>query len=376
MRSDVLNATALDRAERAPRWLRRSLAGLTPRIVAIVAALLFLRAVDTSFDVLHVANYDLVTWLGHMYRDYRALLVQAVPMVLIVVATGNLGPQGGWQRVAALAAAVVASAAIGGLLRLSMHWRFDFDMLSSVVKRYTLLGALLTLVMELYRTEVRNNRLARQADVDRAAIETEISEARLQALRAQIEPHFLFNTLANARRLYAEDHALGRSMLDALMRYFEMALPKMRQSEATLGQEVSLVDAFLSIHRIRMVPRLTYRIDVPRALMRHRVPPMVLLTLVENAIKHGIAPQPDGGLIRIRARRHGDRLELTVADTGAGFGSASGTGVGLANVSARLKVEFGARAALELANNEFGGATATIVLPCAEGDATDGSMER
>jgi sensor histidine kinase YesM len=154
-------------------------------------------------------------------------------------------------------------------------------------------------------------------------------------------------------------------MLDNLMRYLEIALPRMRDRESRLAHESELIEAFLHIHRIRMGQRLSFTVDIAPELGDHPVPPMMLLTLVENAIKHGINPSPDGGRIRVSARATGDRLELLVADTGVGFASGSGTGTGLANVSGRLASQFGDRASLALENNELGGATATITLPLA-----------
>ncbi len=360
----------------ADLW-RRALSGLTPRVVAIIVALLILRIVDTTIDRLLVfpETYG-AGWLAALLENSRPLVLQVLPMILVIIATGNLGPQGGPKRIAALTAAVVVSAGLGGFLRIAFGASFHGDldaalsMLSYTWPRYALLAGLLTIVAELYRSEMLSNKAAQQAELDRVSLEAEMSEARLQALQAQIEPHFLFNTLANARRLYAEDHALGRTMLESLMRYLEAALPEMRNSETTLARETGLVDAYLNIQRIRMGSRLAFTIDVPFELRPLSVPPMMVLTLVENAIKHGLGPSTDGGIIRVAARANGDRLEITVADTGVGFGSALGSGVGLANISARLAAEFGANARLALANNELGGATATILLPLARAHGT------
>jgi LytS/YehU family sensor histidine kinase len=190
-----------------------------------------------------------------------------------------------------------------------------------------------------------------------------MAEARLQVLQAQIEPHFLFNTLANVRRLYQTDLAAGRAMLDNLMRYLEVALPHMRAERSTVAGELSLVEAYLHVQRIRMGRRLTFRIDVPAPLHALEVPPMMLLTLVENAIKHGLNPLPEGGAIEIRARREGDRLRLDVTDDGRGFQATSGGGTGLANIRARLAAMHGDEASLTLTENEPHGVTATLELP-------------
>jgi sensor histidine kinase YesM len=294
-------------------------------------------------------------------------------MVIVIIATANLGPQRGPKRIAALTAAVILSAGAGVTLRVAIQgwldigagWDYVASMLSYLWPRYALLGGMLTIVGELYRREAASIEAMQRAEIDRATFEREMAEARLQVLQAQIEPHFLFNTLANVRRLYDKDSAAGGRMLENLMRYLEVALPRIRDSESTLGRDSELVDAFLRIQRIRMGSRLTFSIDIPAALLAHSVPPMMLLTLAENAIKHGLNPSPDGGLIRVMARTDADRLLLSVADTGVGFGPGSGAGTGLANIRARLAAQFGDHASLALENNDLGGATATITLPLA-----------
>ena len=157
------------------------------------------------------------------------------------------------------------------------------------------------------------------AEVDRLALDREMDSARLQVLQAQIEPHFLFNTLANVRRLYQTDADIGREMLANLMRYLEVALPRMRDDTSTLEREAALIEAFLNVQKIRMGRRLTFEIDIDAELQSLSVPPMMLLTLVENALKHGLNPLPEGGgrahqragrerAARAGRGRHGARL--------------------------------------------------------------------
>jgi signal transduction histidine kinase len=357
--------------------LRAALAGLTPKVVAIVAALLFIRTVSSTIDqVLFAANnHELGAWFFHLFEGYWALVLTAAPMLVIIIVTANLGPQQGPKRIAALTAAVILSAGTGALLRGMVFWDWPWwvgdqwdiavDMLSYVWPRYAILGGMLTIVGEFYRREAASTEAMQRAKIDRVAFEREMTEARLQVLQAQVEPHFLYNTLANVRRLYEMDHAAGRTMLENLMRYLEVALPLMRHNESTLERDSELVEAFLRIQRIRMGQRLAFTMDIPMPLRAHHVPPMMLLTLVENAIKHGLNPSLDGGLIHVMARADGDLLILSVADTGVGFAPGSGAGTGLANVCARLAAQFGDRARLVLENNELGGATATIMLPLA-----------
>jgi len=364
---------ALDHRTRTPTpgW-RRAFAGITPQAIAIIGALLIVRSVSTTAD-------DLVSIDGiEALRAYAARVVEplipiatmAATMIVAIVATSNLGPSRGTPRTIALACAVVLGTAFGLFARMaygdwfvSPDWSHIGGFLVYVGPRYLLIAALFTIVVESQRQERLNTEAAQQAEIDNVSLERELAAAQLQALQAQIEPHFLFNTLANVRRLYDEDRAAGRKMLAMLMRYIEVALPDLRRNQSTLAREAELIEAYLHIQRIRMGARLAFAIDIPPPLRDFEIPPMMLLTLVENAIKHGLAPSDDGGRIRIAARTRGDHVVLTVADTGVGFGSGSGTGIGLANISARLASQFGDRAELRLENNEFGGATASIVLP-------------
>jgi sensor histidine kinase YesM len=356
----------VDPDRRPARW-RRAFAGLTPRVVALVAALMLARTLSTAFDRVWLFERK-DEWLSAMWSGFVQLLVMAAPMLIVIFATANMGPQRGPKRIVALTAAVILSTGIGTLLRLLVighgyEWGFITSFVPYVWSRYALLAGLLTAVGEFFRREAASIDAAQRAEIDHVAFEREMTEARLQVLQAQIEPHFLFNTLANVRRLYEQDRAAGRTMLDNLMRYLEIALPRMRHSESTLERDAEMVEAYLHIQQIRMGPRLAFSIDIPADLRAHRVPPMMLLTLVENAVKHGINPLRKGGRIHVTARADGSRLNLRVADTGAGFAPGAGGGTGLANVCARLAAQFGNRASFALENNDLGGATAIIALP-------------
>jgi sensor histidine kinase YesM len=326
---------------------------------------------DGDQILLDLNSHHSSDWVAERLRGFSHVLLMVALMLVTIIATGNLGPQRGVQRIAALAAAVVVSAGLGTLLRIALAYWWTgsdvSDMLPYVWPRYAVLGGMLTLVRELTRREQTSIEAMQRAEIDRADFEREMAEARLQMLRAQIEPHFLFNTLANVRRLYDTERAAGATMLENLMRYLEMALPQIRENESTLGRDAELVEAFLRIQQIRMGRRLVFNIDISERLRLHPVPPMMLLTLVENAIKHGLTPSTDGGVLRISARHDGDRLILSVADTGVGFAPGSGAGTGLSNIRARLAAQFGGRASLAIENNELGGVTAMVALPLAAG---------
>jgi LytS/YehU family sensor histidine kinase len=199
--------------------------------------------------------------------------------------------------------------------------------------------------------------------INRLALDRQMTEAHLQALQAQIEPHFLFNTLANIRRLYQVDAAQGKRMIHDLSSYLHAALPQMREAGSTLRRELAMAQAYLNLLKVRMGGRLKVEINVPVELLDASLPPMMLPTLVENAIKHGLNPLPQGGTVSISAARDREKLKIDIADTGAGFQKASGSGVGLANTRARLATLYGAEARLTLHANSGGGVTATIELP-------------
>jgi len=248
-----------------------------------------------------------------------------------------------------LVGATPATEGVGFILRVFISWLIPALALA--------VGAVLYLRARAAREAVHDSTLRR------TALEKQRAEAQLQLLQAQIEPHFLFNTLSNIRRLSQTEVAAGRQMLGQLSRYLRAALPKLRAEEATLADEIEIVAAYLGLQKTRMGERLCFDIDVPEPLRAAVVPPMMLATLVENAIKHGIGPLAEGGSIRIGASARDGVLRLCVADDGQGFAAGSGSGVGLANVRARLKALHDERAALTLEAGAERGVVATIVLP-------------
>ena len=184
-------------------------------------------------------------------------------------------------------------------------------------------------------------------------------------LQAQIEPHFLFNVLGSVRRLYRTQPQAGAHTAASLLRYLREALPQLRNQHANLGHELELVRAYLDLFQVRMGERLGYTIEADRSLHDREFPPMLLVTLVENAIKHGIEPSGTGGHVTVRARRNGETVEVAVLDDGVGFGGTAtdGTGVGLANVRRQLKARYGSAARLMLESREPHGASAILVIP-------------
>jgi signal transduction histidine kinase len=211
--------------------------------------------------------------------------------------------------------------------------------------------------------------LAQERELARAEAARREAELRLSVLAAQVEPHFLFNTLAGVRSAIATDPARASEMIDRLTDYLRAAIPRLRSdggAEATLGNQLEIVRAYLGLMRARM-PRLQFAIDLPAGLGALPFPPLMLISLAENAIKHGVEPKIGPAHIDVSARRSDDgRLEVTVADDGAGFGSdTSGTGLGLANIRERLAQMYGERASLELRARPEGGVAASLTLPAA-----------
>jgi sensor histidine kinase YesM len=236
---------------------------------------------------------------------------------------------------------------------------------ASTIAIWTLLGGLAYALLVVSRAQRAGRDQLTQLFREREALKAQQTEAQLSALTAQIEPHFLFNTLANVKRLYETQPERGRNMLVALIAYLRAALPGMRRHESTLADELELVRHYLAILQMRMGERLSFGIDAPAELLQAHLPTLVLPTLVENAIKHGLSPLPEGGRIDIRARpAPGGGRTLEVADNGQGFGEASGgTGVGLANTRARLSARFGDAAELQLEAGQPRGVVARVHLP-------------
>jgi signal transduction histidine kinase len=202
------------------------------------------------------------------------------------------------------------------------------------------------------------------ASREKAELQRQLAEAKLVALSAQIEPHFLFNTLASIQYLIRNDAIKAADMTGDLIRYLRLALPRMKQSTARLADELDLVRAYLGIMQIRMGTRLRFDVDQPGVLADCEVPTMALITLVENAIKHGLEQKADGGTIHVGVSVEGDMLQLQVADTGGGFSTAaSGTGIGLANIRERLDTLYGSRANLALEANQPSGVKAILTIP-------------
>lgn len=219
-------------------------------------------------------------------------------------------------------------------------------------------------VLRAITRRVSERRDDEQAFVHDTTSAKELSEAKLSLLHAQVEPHFLYNTLASAQVLTRSDPARADDMLGHLIAYLRRSLPRTLQGQSTLGEELERATAYLEILKIRMGARLAAQIDVPEPLHAVPFPSMMLQTLVENAIKHGLEPKSGGGTIWVLAKAVDGQVAVTVADDGRGFSQeGGGTGIGLRNVRERLRLTYGAAATFNIVANFPSGVAATITVP-------------
>jgi two-component sensor histidine kinase len=195
------------------------------------------------------------------------------------------------------------------------------------------------------------------------AMARQISESKLRLLQAQIEPHFLFNTLGAVQQLAQIDCPAAADLTANLITFLRASLTEMRNEQVTLASEFQLVQAYLNVMKTRLAHRLEFTLDLPGEFATVKVPGMLLLTLVENAVKHGIEPALQGGTINVRVWQYHAGVQLEVSDSGVGLGVNPTMGVGIANVRERLRLAFGPQATFLLKNNDPHGVRATVNLP-------------
>lgn len=235
-----------------------------------------------------------------------------------------------------------------------------------------LLWILASIIIKLsYKGQLQARAQAAQATemAEAESLKRQLAEARMATMQAQVEPHFLFNTLASIEHLIETDPPRASRMQRALIDLLRATMPALRNGSAsalrTLGQEQAVIEPYLAILKMRMEDRLETEIAIPEGLRSAECPPMVLQMLVENAIKHGLEPKPDGGLLRVEAAVIDGDLRLTVSDSGVGLaaGWELGSGTGLNNIRERLKLRFGPSATLDVVPREGGGTCVTVRLP-------------
>ena len=227
-----------------------------------------------------------------------------------------------------------------------------------------------------YRSRIQAEAVAAAATqvAETESLKRQVMEARMAAMQAQMEPHFLFNTLAGIEHLIETDPPRAATMQKSLIAFLRATMPTLReanaQAERDLGRELAVVQPYLELMRMRMEERLQFDLQVPQGLRSARFPPMMLQSLVENAIRHGLEPKAEGGSISVRAEVQDGQLIVQVQDTGVGFApdapgtsGAAGGGIGLSNIRERLQLLYGAKASLQTSSPSTGGACVTITVP-------------
>jgi sensor histidine kinase YesM len=348
--------------EAIPRFRR-----ITPSLARdLFYTLLMCVAITLTFSFITLLNVPTATLSGLLYRNlvYSLAIGYAIHLLNYAVNRVMNAMMGDQAQRYAVAAGVIASA-LGGVL--------GFIIASSVVgsriRMWTGMLIAVAWISALLAGMViaQRRRMLAELAFERernARIEAErlMTASRLKLLQAQIEPHFLFNTLAGVSSLIELDPRAARKMVDELCVFLRAALDSTRRPTATLKRELDVISAYLSVLKVRMGARLDYVIDAPIELMETDVPSMILQPLVENAVQHGIDSRLDGGQVRIRVRRTDDKLQLMVMDNGEGFKTTSTENVGMGTVRERLEVLFGARAALRI-EHDNGWTQVIVELP-------------
>jgi sensor histidine kinase YesM len=338
-----------------------------------------------AFTIILLVNTGIaaVYWIEDPRPFWHPLVTVQSCGLAIAYCVNVAAPWASARPMLRLVTAVAIGATLGHLLMipvknyileymLGQPWIYTLDYALSHQKTFVLSyvaaflnGLFVSLFFLLKFRESRAAEALHRAEAERHLLSRHAVESELKLMQAQVEPHFLFNTLASVQFLTETDPPQASRMLGHLLAYLRAALPQLRRQSTTLGQEIQLAEAYLNILRMRMGPRLDFTIDVPAALRGHPFPPVLLISVVENAVTHGLEPQADGGRVTIAAHRDGDRLFVTVTDTGSGLSGESqpGQGLGLSNVRDRLAALFGTRGRFTLDEGVERGARATIEIP-------------
>jgi len=298
-------------------------------------------------------DYQVLTW-------NVAVALLALPSLPLLGSVLDAMPPAGPSRYAWLVAAPLAIAACLGAGLVATGHSID------VVPAYALTIAV-ALAATAYRSVARSARAEMLGHEARATeMNAALTRARLRLLQSQLEPHFLFNTLATVQALGRRERAAAVAVLDDLAGYLAEALPTFVQPDCTLADELRLVEAYLRIQGTRMGERLQISVEVPPAVRTARVPTLLVYALVDNAIRHGIAPAVSGGRLTITASRERSTLDLQIADSGRGMKLTEGRSFGLANARHRLALLYGERALLTLSTGMSNGLIVTVAMPFRE----------
>ncbi|MES2324356.1 MAG: histidine kinase [Pseudomonadota bacterium] len=347
-----------------PLWVRLLVGSMLVTGVALVLMLcsIFLMAMPERIWWSSAMVNNLLLGLG--VGAVMLLTLRAVELLLPAAAIDALAAMQDWRPIAVVSAVLFAGTALGvRLAYVVLSSMYDFDMwkkLSGVpmVQLKFLIFALLIVAANWvwWLLRAKEKALAQQA-----------AESQLRMLQAQIEPHFLFNTLANVQSLIASDAPRAQLMLASFTDYLRASLGQMRVTDSTLDVELETARNYLQLMQIRMGSRLRFSIDACEQARQAVMPPLLLQPLVENAVHHGLEPKVEGGSVRLCATIHQGKLEIRIDDDGLGLQHARrpvrpGSGMALANINTRLQTRYGGQATLDLAPLDAG-TRATLTLP-------------
>lgn len=356
-----------DRGEE--RYFRRVIKALDHRRIGAVAFVTVLLSAgplsSVELDFFSPAEIALL-WL----EQFAEIAVLAAALTIAYTLLDEAMPR--WPRALRLAISCVALFGLSVALTLLLYgyYAHGFEHLPNLSRlladslRFGLPAIFLVLIADVHRRALEIDTSAHGAEISRTQLGHDLAEQQLALLQAQIEPHFLFNVLGNVRRLYRTRPQAGSETIVSLMQYLHAALPQLRTQSTSLAGELELVRAYLDLLKVRMGPRLTFTIEAEPTSGELEFPPMLLVTLVENAIKHGLDPV-GGGTVGVTAALERGMLRVAVLDDGAGFGAAAsgGTGVGLINVRRQLAARYNGQARMTLQARAPHGTIATIAIP-------------
>ena len=317
-------------------------------IAVFLTAIKFGKGFPINFIISQSIGLSICTcvMLAHRFFDQAAPLLRAV-LVAVALVVGT-----------------ICGSYMGSFISgLNPSALFEKHSLIQLLFLGVMFGSIITYFFSSREQIAESQAQIQEEKIKRLTSEKKATEANLKLLQAQIEPHFLFNTLSNVLSLLDTNPERGKSMLVDFINYLRASLSKIRQEQATLGQEMEMIEAYLGIFKVRMGDRLKFKIDLPSHLESIVFPPMLVQPLVENAIKHGLEPKIDGGEILIRGLEKDGRLRLEVHDTGMGFKGERDSGMGLSNIRDRLSSLFGNNGYLRLEENSPHGLIATIEVP-------------
>jgi len=362
-----LSSRPMKSADLSPWWPGRWAAALTVRRVGVVLLLCVVAA--TALNPMFSTAFPIV--LGRVVFVGVVLLLAFTAAghwrqrwlprwVVQVLAVGLLAPLASF--------AVYLLTVDGDVTALLRHEDLLWGV--ALISITAMLVGLVMALGALYRERDAQARAdSLQFALERSTLERQALDARLSLLHAQIEPHFLFNTLANVQALVESKSDRAAPVLRHLIAYLRAAMPRLSDADASLASEIQLVSAYLELMHLRMPDRLQFEIALAPGLEALRFPAMTLLTLVENAVRHGIDPSEEGGRIEVGGRRDAatGRVTLWVADTGVGMAESAQPGTGLTNLRARLQAFYGSEARLDLLEEPPHGLRAELVFRDAAG---------